>query len=211
MSTSVDTYVAELRRLLGRSAAADDVIREARGHLDDKVAALVRGGMTSTDAARQAVADFGDAREFALSALTNGSLDAALPRLLRWLMLAGTALTGVVAACFFIAVAATALFGGPDDSSVVLAVFGGGAAAILLHAVAFGHVLLRPRQRWWIRSAVLLGGIGLLAVSGAAVLGSELDDSPGGMLLGVLLAAQGGAAVLAVAFPQLKPPRLLQA
>lgn len=211
MSNHVDTYVAELTRLLGRSAAADGVIREARSHLEDKVAAVQREGMTQADAERQAVLAFGDAREFAIAALVSGSVDATLPGVLRWVMLAGTVIMGLIAGGLFIAIVGTALFGGEGESAVALAVIGGGAAAVLLHAVAFGRVLLRPRRQGWMRSAVLLGGIGLLAVSGAAVLGGEVDDSPGGMLLGFLLAAQGGAAVLAVAFPQLKPARVVQA
>ena len=211
MSTDIDQYVAELQRLLGRSVAADSVIREARGHLDDKVAALVRDGRTPSEAAREAVATFGDSREFAFAALAGGSLDAAPPNVLRWIMFAGTALTGLVAGVLFIALIGTALFGGEGESTFVLAVFGGAAVATLLHAVAFIRLLLRRRQRWLLRSLVFLGGIGLLAVSGAAVLGSELDDSPGGMLLGLLLAAQGAAAVLTVAFPQLVPKRPLRA
>lgn len=211
MPTDVDKYIAELQRLLGRSATADSVIREARGHLDDKVAALVRDGKTPAEAAREAVGAFGDAREFAFAALASGSLDAVPPTFVRWAMFAGTALTGLVAGALFIATVLTALFGREGESTVALAVIGGAAAAILLHAVAFGHLLLRRRQRWLFRSAVLLGGVGLLAVSGAAVLGAELDDSPGGMLLGLLLAVQGGAAVLSVAFPQLVPQRPLQA
>lgn len=211
MPTDVDKYIAELQRLLGGNASADSVIREARGHLDDKVVALVRDGKTPAEAAREAVAAFGDAREFAFAALASGSLDAVPPAFLRWVMFSGTALTGLVAGALFIGIVLTALFGGEGESTVALAVIGGAAAAILLHAVAFGHLLLRRRQRWLFRSAVLLGGIGLLAVSGAAVLGSELDDSPGGMLLGFLLALQGGAAVLSVAFPQLVPQRPLQA
>ncbi len=43
--------------------------------------------------------------------------------------------------------------------------------------------------------------------SGAAVVGAGLDDAPGGVLAGLLLAMQGGAAVLTVAFPQLVPQR----
>lgn len=211
MSTDVDKYVTELHRLLGRSTAADSVIREARSHLEDKVVALVRGGMTPTEAAREAVAAFGDAREFAFAALASGSLDAGPPTFLRWVMFAGTALTGLAAGALFIAIVGTALFGGEGESTVALTVIGGAAAATLLHAVVFGHLLLRRRQRWLFRSAVFLGGIGLLAVSGAAVLGSELDDSPGGMLLGLLLAVQGGAAVLTVAFPQIVPPRAVRA
>lgn len=209
--TDIDAYVAELQRLLGRSAAADSVIREARGHLDDKVAALVRGGMTPAEAEREAVAAFGDAGEFAFAALANGSLDAVPPTSLRWFMLAGTALTGLAASALFIAFVLTALFGGVGESPVALTVIGGGAAAIVLHAVAFGHLLLRRRQYWLLRSGVFLGGIGLLAVSGATVLGSGLDDAPGGVLGGLLLAAQGGAAVLTVAFPQLVPQRPLPA
>lgn len=211
MSSDVDAYVSELHRLLGRSPAAECVIREARAHLDDKVAALVRGGKTSEEAAREAVSAFGDAREFAFAALAGGSLDAAPPTLLRWFMLGGTALTGLVAGALFLAIAFTALFGGDAESPLALAVVGGGAAAVVLHALAFGRVLLRRAHRRLLRSAVFLGGIGLLAVSGAAVVGAGLDDSPGGVLLGLLLAAQGGAAVLTVAFPQLVPHRPLRA
>jgi len=50
-------------------------------------------------------------------------------------------------------------------------------------------------------------GIGLLVVSGAGVVGAGLDDAPGGVLAGLLLATQGGTAVLTVAFPQLVPAR----
>jgi hypothetical protein len=211
VSTDVDKYVTELQRLLGSSAAAESVIREARGHLDDKVAALVREGRTPSDAAREAVLAFGDAREFAFAAIASGSLDAAPPAFLRWAMFAGTALTGLLAAFLFIALVGTALFGGEGESTVALGIVGTAAAAILLHAVAFGHVLLRRRQRRLIRMAVFLGGIGLLAVSGAAFVAAGLDDSPGGQLAGLLLAAQGAAAVLTVAFPQLVPQRPLRA
>lgn len=211
MVTDVDAYIAELKRLLGRSAAADSVIREARGHLDDKVAALVREGRTPAEATREAVAAFGDAREFACAALANGSLEAAPPLVLRWVMFGGTALTALVAGSLFTAVLLTAMFGGEGESVLVLAFIGGAAAVTLLHAVAFGLVLLRRGQHRLLRRAVFLGGIGLLAVSGAAVLWSELDDSPGGVLVGLLLAVQGAAAVLTVAFPQLVPPRPLRA
>jgi hypothetical protein len=210
MTTDIDAYVAELQRLLGRSAAADSVIREARGHLDDKVAALVRRGMTPAAAAREAVVAFGDVREFALAALASNSLDPAPPTFLRRCMLAGTVVTGLVAGVAFAGILLTLLFGG-EESPVALALIGGAAAAILLHAVALGYVLLRRRQHWRFRSAVLLGGIGLLAVSGAAILGAELDDAPGGVLAGLLLAAQGASAVLAVSFPQLVPQRPLEA
>ncbi len=211
MSTDVDTYVAELQRLLGSSAAADSVIREARGHLEDKVAALVRSGMPPAEAAHEAVAAFGDAGAFAFAALASGSLDAAPPKFLRRLMLAGTALTCLVAGALFAGIVLTALFGGEGESPVALAVIGGGAAVALLHAVGFGYLLLRRRKHWLFRGGVFLGGIGLLAASGAAVLGGELDDSPGSMLLGLLLAAQGAAALLTVAFPQLVPQRPLRA
>ncbi|HEX6187745.1 MAG TPA: permease prefix domain 1-containing protein [Pyrinomonadaceae bacterium] len=211
MTTDVDAYVAELQRLLGRSAAADSVIREARSHLDDKVAALVRGGMTPAEAAREAVVAFGDAGEFAFAALANGSLDAVPPAFLRWIMLAGTVLTGLGAGVALIAILLTAMFGGEGESPVALAVIGGGAAVLILYAFAFGRLLMGRRQQWWLRGAVFLGGIGLLAVSGAAILWAELDDAPGGVLAGLLLAAQGGAAVLTVAFPHLVPQRPLRA
>jgi len=211
MTTDVDAYVAELQRMLGRSAAADSVIREARGHLDDKVAALVRDGMTPAEAAREAVVAFGDAGEFAFAALADGSLDAVPPTFLRRFMLAGTALTGLVAGAALAGILLTYMFGGEEDSPVAFAVIGGGAAATILHSVALGHLLLRRRQHGLIRGGVFLGGIGLLAVSGAAILGAELDDAPGGVLAGLLLAAQGGAAVLTVAFPQLVSQRPLRA
>lgn len=129
------------------------------------------------------------------------------PTFLRRFMLAVTVLTGLVAGIALAAIVLTALFGGEGESPVALGLIGVGAAATILHAAALGHLLLRRRQRWLLCSGVLLGGIGLLAVSGAAIVGAELDDSPGGVLAGLLLAAQGGAAVLAVAFPQLIPPR----
>jgi hypothetical protein len=210
MTTDVDAYVAELQRLLGRSAAADSVIREARSHLDDKVAALVRGGMTPAEAAREAVVAFGDAGEFAFAALANGTLDAVPPAFLRWFMLAGTALTGLLGGFAFVAIVLTAVFDREGESPVALALIGGGGAVLILYAVAFGRLLLGRRQQWWLRSAVFLGGIGLLAVSGAVMLYSEMDDAPGGVMAGLLLAAQGGAAVLTVAFPQLVPQRPLR-
>ena len=135
-------------------------------------------------------------------------VDGALPpTLLRRLMLAVNTLTGVVAGVALAAVVLTALFGGEGESLVGLALFGVGAGAIILHAAALGQLLLRRRQGWLFRNAVLLGGIGLLALSGAAVVGAELDDSPGGVVAGLLLATQGSAAVLTVAFPRLVPQR----
>jgi hypothetical protein len=209
MTTDVDAYVTELHRLLGTSAAAEAVIREARTHLDDKVAALVQSGMTPAEASREAVAAFGDAGEFAYAALANGSLDAGLPAFLRWPMLAGTGLMGIGAALLLSALILTLLFGGEGESAVgMLAIIAAGAA-ILLHSIIFGRLLLRPRQHWLIRNAVFLGGIGLLAASGAVIFYSELDDAPGGVVAGLLLAAQGGAAVLTVAFPQLVARRPL--
>jgi drug/metabolite transporter (DMT)-like permease len=129
------------------------------------------------------------------------------PTFLRRFMLALTVLTGLVAGIAVAAIVLTALFGGEGESPGALALIGVGAVAIMLHAAALAHVLLRRRPRWLLSSGVFLGGIGLLAVSGAAIVGAELDDSPGGVLAGLLLAAQGGAAVLTVAFPQLIPPR----
>lgn len=129
------------------------------------------------------------------------------PTLLRRFMLAVTTLTGVVAGVALAAIVLTALFGGEGESPVGLAVVGVGAGAIILHAAALGQLLLRRRQGWLFSNGVFLGGIGLLAVSGAAVVGAELDDAPGGVLAGLLLAIQGGAAVLTVAFPQLVPQR----
>ena len=129
------------------------------------------------------------------------------PTFLRRLMLAVTAMTGVVAGVGLGAVVLTALFGGEGESPVGLAVVGAGAGAIILHATALGQLLLRRRQGWLFRNGVVLGGIGLLAVSGAAVVGAALDDAPGGVLGGLLLAIQGAVAVLAVAFPQLVPQR----
>jgi hypothetical protein len=127
--------------------------------------------------------------------------------LLRRFILAVTALTGLVGAVALAAIVLTALFGGPGESPVALALIGVGVAAIVLHAAALGRLLLRRGQHWLLRNGVLLGGIGLLAVSGAAIVGAALDDAPGGVLAGLLLATQGGAAVLSVAFPQLVPPR----
>jgi hypothetical protein len=129
------------------------------------------------------------------------------PTLLRRFMLAVTTLTGVVAGVALAAIVLTALFGEEGESPVGLAVVGVGAGAIILHAAALGQLLLRRRQGWLFSNGVFLGGIGLLAVSGAAVVGAELDDAPGGVLAGLLLAIQGGAAVLTVAFPQLVPQR----
>lgn len=126
------------------------------------------------------------------------------PTFLRRLMLAVTAMTGVVAGVLLVALVLTVLFGGEGESPVALALVGVGTGAILVHAAAFGQLLLRRRQGWLFRNGVVLGGIGLLAVSGAAVVGGELDDAPGGVLAGLLLAIQGSAAVLTVAFPQLK-------
>jgi uncharacterized membrane protein YfcA len=126
-------------------------------------------------------------------------------------MLAGTVLTGLVAGAALAGICLTFMFGGEADSPVALAVIGGGAAVTILHGAVLGHLLLRRRQHWLLRSGVFLGGIGLVAVSGAAILGAELDDAPGGVLAGLLLAAQGGAAVLTVAFPQLVPQRPLRA
>lgn len=212
MTTDVDAYAAELQRLRGRSAAADSVIREVRGHLDDKITALVRGGMNPTEAAREAVVAFGDAGEFAFAALASGRLDAVPPPILRWSMLAGTALVALGAAIALGALVLTMLFGGEGESGIAMAAIVAGVAggaAILLHSLAFGRLLLRRRQHWLLRGGVFLGGIGLLAISGAAAVAAGLDDAPGGVLGALLLAAQGGAAVLTVAFPQLVPQRPL--
>jgi hypothetical protein len=129
------------------------------------------------------------------------------PTFLRRLMLVVTATTGVVAGVGLAAVVLTALFGGEGESPLGLALVGAGAGVVILHAAALGQLLLRRRQGWLFRNGVVLGGIGLLAVSGAAVVGAALDDAPGGVLAGLLLAIQGGAAVLTVAFPQLVPQR----
>jgi hypothetical protein len=129
------------------------------------------------------------------------------PAFLRRLMLAVTTLTGAAAGVGLAAIVLTALFGGEGESPVGLALIGIGAGAIMLHAAALGQLLLRRRQGWLFRNGVFLGGIALLAVSGAAVVGAELDDAPGGVLAGLLLAMQGGAAVLTVAFPRLLPLR----
>ena len=134
-----------------------------------------------------------------------------LPTFLRRLMLVVTVLTGLVAGSAFVAVVLTALFGGDGESPVALSLIGGGLVVIMLHAAALGHVLLRDPQSWLLRTGVFLGGIGLLAVSGAAIVGAGLDDSPGGVLAGFLLATQGGAALLTEAWPQLVPPRLSRA
>ena len=130
---------------------------------------------------------------------------------LRRSMLVGTALTGVVAAVAIAAILLTALFGGEGESPVALAVIAGGVALIMSHAVALGYLLLRRRQPLLLVRGVFLGGLALLAVSGAAIVGAELDDSPGGVLAGLLLVAQGAAAVLTVAFPQLVSERPLRA
>ena len=127
------------------------------------------------------------------------------PTPLRRFLLAVTGLTGLVAGVALGAIILTALFGGEGESPAALALIGVGVAAIILHAAALGHLLLRRQQHWLFRNGVFLGGIGLLAVSGAAMVGAGLDDAPGGVLAGLLLAIQGGAAVLAVAFPQLTP------
>ena len=129
------------------------------------------------------------------------------PTFLRRPMLAVTALTGLVAGVALAAIVLTALFGGEGESPVALALIGVGVTAIILHAAGLVCLLLRRRQHWLLRNGVFLGGIGLLVVSGAAIVGAELDDAPGGVLAGLLLATQGGAAVLSVAFPQLVPPR----
>ena len=135
-------------------------------------------------------------------------VDGALPpTFLRRFMLAVTALTGLVGGVALAAIVLTALFGGEGESPVGLAPIGVAVTAIILHAAGLGRLLLRPRQHWLLRHGVFLGGIGLLAVSGAAIVGAELDDAPGGVLAGLLLATQGGVAVLSVAFPQLVPPR----
>jgi hypothetical protein len=129
------------------------------------------------------------------------------PTFLRRFMLAVTTLTGVVAGVALAAIVLTALFGGEGESPAGLALVGVGAGVIILHAAALGQLLLRRRQGWLFRNGVFLGGIGLLALSGVAVVGAELDDAPGGVLAGLLLAIQGGAAVLTVAFPQLVSQR----
>ena len=129
------------------------------------------------------------------------------PAFLRRCMLAVTTLTGLVASLALAGIVLTALFGGEGESGFGLALIGVGVAPIILHAAALGRLLLRRRQHWFFRNVVFLGGIGLLVLSGAAIVGAELDDAPGGLLAGLLLATQGGAAVLSVAFPQLLPPR----
>jgi hypothetical protein len=129
------------------------------------------------------------------------------PAYLRRLMLAVTALTCLAAAAALVAIALTAVLGGEGESRVGLALIGLAVTAIMLHAGALGRLLLHGERSWLLCNGVLLGGIALLAVSGAAVVAAELDDSPGGVLAGLLLATQGGTAVLAVALPQLLPPR----
>jgi hypothetical protein len=129
------------------------------------------------------------------------------PTFLRRFMLGVTVLTGLVAGVALAAIVLTALFGGEGESLLGLALIGVGVAAVFVHAAGLGRLLLSRRQHWLLRNGVLLGGIGLLAVSGAAIVGAELDDAPGGVLAGLLLAIQGGVAVLSVAFPQLVPPR----
>ncbi len=124
------------------------------------------------------------------------------PTVLRRFMLAGSALTGTVAAVALGALFLPALFGGEGESPVALGVIAGGVGLIMLHAVALGYLLLRRRQSVVLIQGVFFGGLSLLVVSGAAMVGAELDDSPGGVVAGLLLAAQGGAAALAVAFPQ---------
>jgi hypothetical protein len=137
--------------------------------------------------------------------MTNAVDGAVPPAFLRRFLLAVTGLTGLVAGVALAAIVLTALFGGEGESPVALSLIGVGVAAIILHAAALGRLLLRRRQHWIVRNGILLGGIGLLAVSGAAIVGAEVDDAPGGVLAGLLLVAQGGAAVLTVAFPQLVP------
>jgi len=61
-------------------------------------------------------------------------------------------------------------FSRPGPTPVAIAVIAGGVALIILHAVALGSLLLGRRQALALRRGVFLGGIGLLAVSGAAVL-----------------------------------------
>src|SRR5687767_8211045 len=112
--------------------------------------------------------------------------DTVPPRFLRGFMLAGTALTGGVAAVALVALLLTAMFGGEGESLAALAAVAGGVALILLHAVALGYWLLRRRLSLLLSRGVFLGGLGLLAVSGAAIVGAELDDSPGGVLAGLL-------------------------
>jgi hypothetical protein len=134
-----------------------------------------------------------------------------LPRFLRRFVLAVTVVTALVAASALIAVVLTALYGGEGESAVTLALIAVGLAAIILHAAALGHLLLRDRQTWLLHVGVFLGGIVLLTVSGSAIVGAGLDDSPGGVLGGLLLAVQGGAALLTEAFPHLVPPRVSRA
>jgi hypothetical protein len=129
------------------------------------------------------------------------------PAVLRRLTLAVTVLTGLVAVVAVAAIVLTALFGGEGESTAELVLIGAAMLAIVLHATALRHLLLRGGHQRFVRVGVLLGGIALLAVSGAAVVGAALDDSPGGALGGLLLAVQGGAAVLTVAFPQLVTER----
>jgi hypothetical protein len=129
-----------------------------------------------------------------------------MPIFLRRCVLVLTVLTGLVAGSGLAAIVLTALFGGDGESSVALALIGVGLVAILLHAAALARLLLRDTRNWLLRTGVFLGGIGLLAVSGAAVVGAALDDSPGGVLAGLLLATHGAAALLTEAFPLLVPP-----
>jgi hypothetical protein len=143
--------------------------------------------------------------------MTIGIDEGVSPTLFRRTILAVTALTCLVAGVVLVAILLTALFGGEGESPVALALIGGGAAVTVLHALALGYMLLRRGEHRLLRSAVLIGGIALLAASGAVVIGAELDNAPGGVLAGLLLAAQGGAAVLSVAFPQLVAPRSTRA
>jgi hypothetical protein len=133
------------------------------------------------------------------------------PTFLRRAILALTVLTGLGAGLLLGLMVITAVFGGEGESAVVLALISAGAAAIIVHAAALGCLLLQSRQHWLLRKAVFAGGIGLLVLSGVAIVGAELDDAPGGYLAGLVLAAQGGAALLTVAFPQLVPPRATSA
>ena len=123
------------------------------------------------------------------------------PAVLRPFILAGSALTGVVAAVGLGALLLTALFGGEGESPVALAAIAVGVGLIMLHALALGYLLLRRRQPLLLIQGVFVGGLILLILSGAAIVGAELDDSPGGVLAGLLVAAQGAAAALAVALP----------
>ncbi|WP_344104053.1 permease prefix domain 1-containing protein [Myceligenerans crystallogenes] len=168
----VTTYLDELgKALVGPARVRRDLLREAAGHLEDATEAHAAAGLTETDAAARAVADFGSVAEVAPGFQT--TLAVASARRTAWLLFGVLVVQPFLWDGGLIRFDSTPAPGGPLYATLGTAVETTGAVTMALAALLLVATRIGARRAGTGRSlAVATAGVAM--ISAALMVGTGL-------------------------------------